>query len=128
MITTKISEFCRRHNIDILDDNKRIARRSVPRPVFFTDPLNYNYVAYDPTGSDTEPLLTMTIPESELAHLQYVESQLVNHVDSRERFILFNSLTKQKEQEQRLRDKYPAVQKAFETYSLALALAKSGDS
>jgi hypothetical protein len=33
----------------------------------------------------------------------------------------------QKEEEQRLRNKYPAVRKAYEQYSLMLKLAESGE-
>jgi hypothetical protein len=34
---------------------------------------------------------------------------------------------KQKEEERYLRDKYPAVKKAYEQYSLMLNMAKSGE-
>jgi hypothetical protein len=40
---------------------------------------------------------------------------------------LFEVLMEQKEQEQYLRTKYPAVRKAYEQYSLMLKLAESGE-
>ena len=40
---------------------------------------------------------------------------------------MFEMLMEQKEQEAHLRDKYPAVKKAYEQYSLMLKLAESGE-
>ena len=40
---------------------------------------------------------------------------------------MFETLMEQKEEEQFLKDKYPAVKKAYEQYSLMLKLAKSGE-
>jgi hypothetical protein len=40
---------------------------------------------------------------------------------------MFEILMAQKEQERYLRDKYPAVKKAYEHYSLMLKIAESGE-
>ena len=40
---------------------------------------------------------------------------------------MFETLMKQKQEEQYLRNKYAAVQKAYEHYSLLLKLAQSGE-
>jgi hypothetical protein len=40
---------------------------------------------------------------------------------------MFETLMEQKQQEKFLRDKYPAVRKAYEQYSLMLKLAQSGE-
>ena len=40
---------------------------------------------------------------------------------------MFEMLMEQKEQEKYLKNKYPAVKKAYENYSLILKLAESGE-
>jgi hypothetical protein len=40
---------------------------------------------------------------------------------------MFEVMLEQKYKEKRLRDKYPAVKKAYEHYSLILKLAESGE-
>ena len=40
---------------------------------------------------------------------------------------MFEIMMEQKHQEKRLRDKYPAVKKAYEHYSLMLKMAESGE-
>jgi hypothetical protein len=40
---------------------------------------------------------------------------------------MFETLMEQKEHEKYLKDKYPAVKKAYEQYSLMLKLAESGE-
>jgi len=76
---------------------------------------------------DTEPLYTVEIAESELERIAEFEQQVFNNAKQTGHYNLFEHLMEQKEQEKLLRDRYPAVRKAFEHYSLMLKLAQSGE-
>lgn len=76
---------------------------------------------------DTEPLYTVEIAESELERIAEFEQQVFNNAKRTGHYNLFEHLMEQKEQEKLLRDRYPAVRKAFEHYSLMLKLAQSGE-
>jgi hypothetical protein len=76
---------------------------------------------------DTEPLYTIEIAESELERIADFEQQVFNNAKKTGHYNLFEALMGQKEEEQKLRNKYPAVRKAYEHYSLMLKLAESGE-
>jgi hypothetical protein len=79
--------------------------------------------------NDTERLLTIEIPESDLEKIKDFEEQVFNNMKTygSHHYRIFETLMEQKEQEKFLRNKYSSVQKAFEQYSMMLALAKSGE-
>ena len=116
--------FLHRHNIKVLDTNKRFARYS-PTYSYFTDSdmmdLITSKVAYE-----TEPLYTLEIPESEIRRIQEFEDQVFGNMKQQGHYNLFQNLMEMKEEEAALRRQYPAVQKAYEKYSLMLNLCKSG--
>lgn len=78
---------------------------------------------------ETEKLLTVEIPESELASIQAFEEQVFNNMKTHgaHHYHMFNTMMEQKEAERYLRETNAAVKKAFEYYSLMLTLASGGD-
>ena len=76
---------------------------------------------------DSEPLYTIEIAESELERIANFESEVFNNMKKQGHYKMFETLMEQKQEEKHLRDKYPAVRKAYEHYSLMLKLAESGD-
>jgi hypothetical protein len=67
------------------------------------------------------------IAESEFTRIAEFENQVFNNMKDNGHYRLFETLMDQKRQEAYLRDKYPAVKKAHEQYSLMLKLAESGE-
>ena len=122
--TTK--KFCQQHEIRILDTNKRAHRYHKVSMDYFKDPTDYNRF-YQEIVADTEPLYTVEITESELERLAEFEAQVFNNLEKTGHYRMFEVLMEQKEEEKRLRHKHPAVQKAYEQYSLILKLAQSGE-
>jgi uncharacterized protein YpuA (DUF1002 family) len=121
-----INTFCQRHSINVLDKNRRAHRYQKVNVEYFNDPQDYNRF-YRDFVVDTEPLYTVEIAESELERIADFEAQVFNHLNENGHYRMFEVLMEQKEQERRLRDKYPAVKKAYEQYSLMLKLAQSGE-
>jgi hypothetical protein len=123
-----MNEFCKRHNINIVDTNKRYATYTALRPQYFNDPRDYNSVIADVIHS-SEPLYTITIPLSELERMKEFEDQVFNNMKTHgaHHYQMFEVMMEQKYKEKRLRDNNPAVKKAYEHYSLMLKLAESGE-
>jgi hypothetical protein len=88
--------------------------------------MDFNRV-YEDIVFDSEPLYTVEIAESELERIANFESEVFNNMKKQGHYRMFETLMEQKEREQFLRDKYPAVKKAYEHYSLMLKLAESGE-
>lgn len=125
-INPALTEFCKKHNIDVISTNKRRARYCIDRE-FFTSDVSKDTIIENPIF-DTEPVYTVDIPESELDRLCQFEKQVFNYQKSsgQHHYNLFESMMNQRVEESLLRDKFPAVQKAYEQYSLLLKMAKSG--
>jgi hypothetical protein len=94
---------------------------------YFKDPEDFNKVYDHRSVVDSEPLYTIEISESELLRLAEFESEVFNHMQNDGHYNLFRIFMEHKEQEQYLKNKYPAVKKAYEHYSLMLKLAESGE-
>jgi hypothetical protein len=88
--------------------------------------MDFNRV-YEDIVMDSEPLYTVEIAESELERIANFESEVFNNMKQQGHYRMFETLIEQKEHERALRDKYPAVKKAYEQYSLMLKLAESGE-
>jgi hypothetical protein len=88
--------------------------------------MDFNRV-YEDVVYDSEPLYTVEIAESELERIADFESEVFNNMKKQGHYRMFETLMEQKERERALRDKYPAVKKAYEQYSLMLKLAESGE-
>jgi uncharacterized protein YpuA (DUF1002 family) len=127
MMTTKINDFCKQHAIRIVDDHKRAHRMTKMNTKYFRYAHDYNMADLEPIVLETEKLYTVEISESELESIAEFEAEVFNHMGQKGHFNLFETIMEQKQQEKYLRNKYPAVQKAYEQYSLMLKLAKSGE-
>lgn len=126
MVDSITRDFCHRHEIKVLDSNKRAYRHNKINTAFFQYKDDYNrideYVKYE-----TETLYTLEIAESELRRIAEFENQVFNNLKQNGHYNMFEVLMKQKEHEKYLKEKYPAVKKAYEQYSLMLKLAESGE-
>lgn len=124
-ITTK--KFCSGHNMRVIDSNKRAYKHTRSNVALFNYADDYNKFHQEYQTFETETLYTVEVSESELDRIAEFESQVFNNMKQKGHYDLFGVLMDQKEQEQRLRSKYPAVKKAYEQYSLMLKLAESGE-
>ena len=126
MSMENIKQFCEQHQIRVLDTNKRASKYHKVNVNYFRDPLDFNRV-YQDIVVDSEPLYTVEIAESELERIADFESEVFNHMKKQGHYRMFEVMMEQKEHERHLRDKYPAVKKAYEHYSLMLKLSESGE-
>jgi hypothetical protein len=124
-ITTK--NFCHDHRIRVVDSSKRAHKHTKANVSLFRYPEDYNLFQQGIITFETETLYTIEISESELDRIADFESQVFNNMKQTGHYNLFEVLMDQKEQEQYLRAKYPAVRKAYEQYSLMLKMAESGE-
>jgi hypothetical protein len=124
-----MNEFCRKHNIRVVDTNKRYATARPLSPRYFQNPSDYNEINDFHVVHETEPLYTVEIPLSELERIKDFEDQVFNNIKNHGpyHYQMFEIMMEQKHKEKRLREKYPAVKKAYEHYSLILKLAESGE-
>jgi hypothetical protein len=121
-----VKDFCEHHSIKLLDKNKRAHRYHKVNLNYFRNPEDYNMVQQELVDM-SEPLYTVEIAESELQKIADFESQVFNNLKQHGHYGMFEYLMEQKEREKLLKDKYPAVKKAYEHYSLMLKLAESGE-
>jgi hypothetical protein len=122
-----LKKFAAEHNIRVIDSNKRAHRYTQANVNLFHFSDDYNKFQQEYMTFDTETLYTVEITESELERIAEFESQVFNNMKQKGHYGLFEVLMEQKEREQYLRSKYPAVHKAYEQYSLMLKLAQSGE-
>ena len=122
-----IKQFCEQHQIRVLDTNKRAHRYHRINMAYFRDPMDFNKVSLVDIVNDSEPLYTVEITESELERIADFEAQVFNNMKKQGHYHMFEMLMEQKEQEKYLTNRYPAVKKAHEHYSLMLKLAESGE-
>ena len=121
-----MKEFCEHHRIRILNKNKRAHRYHKVNLDYFRDPCDFNMVQQE-IFEMSEPLYTVEIAESELENIAAFEVQSFNNMKQSNHYNMFVNLMAQKEHEKFLKEKYPAVKKAYEHYSLILKLANSGE-
>jgi len=124
---TNLNKFFERHQLHVLDKNKRAHRMTRMNTKFFKFEDDYNKLINDNVAFETEPLYTIEVAESELHRIADFEAEVFNHMESGSHYRMFEAVMEQKEQERYLKDKYPAVKKAYEHYSLILKLAESGE-
>ena len=120
-----IKQFCEQHQIRVLDRNKRAHRYHRINMQYFRDPMDFNKVLLVDIVNDSEPLYTVEIAESELERIADFEAQVFNNMKKQGHYHMFEMLMEQKEQEKYLTNRYPAVKKAYQHYSLMLKLAGS---
>ena len=122
-----VRKFCGEHQLRVVDSNKRAYKHTKSNINLFRFAEDYNKFLNEPIHFETETLYTVEISESELERIAEFEEQVFNNMKSQGHYNMFETLMEQKEQEQYLRNKYPAVKKAYEQYSLMLKLAQSGE-
>ena len=123
-----IKNFCADHRIRVLDTNKRAHSYHKVNLNYFRDPSSFDMIqSHIDVVRDTEPLYTVEIAESELERIAEFEQQVFNNAKRTGHYNMFQAVMEQKEEEKYLRDKYSAVRKAYEQYSLMLKLAQSGE-
>ena len=115
-------EFLERHNITILDTQKRWSW-SCPIYTNFTKP-NDASLLHEMRHHHEEPLYTIQIPESQLKNMQEFEDHVFNNMKEHKHFNMFQAIMEQREEEKRLRENFPSLQKAYENYSMLLTLCK----
>jgi hypothetical protein len=123
----RVKDFCQGHDIRIVDQNKRVEKVRPLQLRYFTNSMDYNEVKQDYIHFDTEQLYTVEVRESELVKIAEFESEVFNHMRQRGHYDMFNWIMEQKEREKYLKEKYPAVKKAYEQYSLMLKMAEAGE-
>lgn len=122
-----IKDFCHSHGINIIDSNKRAHKITKMHTRYFQIESDYNNIINYNIPLETETLFTIEIAESELIKIAEFESQVFNHMRQKGHYDMFNMIMGQKEHEKYLKEKYPAVKKAYEQYSLILKMAESGE-
>lgn len=128
MSKKNLDEFCQRHSIKCIDSSKRAHKLTRMNTKYFNYATDYNMIdRIADVALETETLYTLEVSESELERIADFESQVFNNLHEKGHYNMFETLMEQKEQEKFLRDRYPAVKKAYEQYSLMLKLAQSGE-
>lgn len=122
-----LKKFAAEHNLRVIDSNKRAYKHTRANVQLFQFADDYNRFIQDRVTFETETLYTVEIAESELERIAEFENQVFNNMKETGHYRLFETVMEQKEEEAHLRDKYPAVRKAYEQYSLMLKLAQSGE-
>ena len=115
-------QFCKNYEVRVLNDQKRRARYHPPR--FFTDPERADIIRNDIVEYETEKVITMEIPESRLRTLIEMEKRFFKrHRHSPGEIDMLQLLMDKEREESNFRNTNPAVQKAYEQYSIMLHLA-----
>ena len=127
MTKDEFHNWCDRHAVNIIDNNKRAHKYTKQNVKYFTSSLNYNYVSTEDIVMETEPLYTIEISQSELEKIAEFELQVFNNLKEHGHFNMFEIMAEQKRRENNLKSKYEAVRKAYEHYSMMLKLAESGE-
>ena len=114
--------FCENYEVRVLNDQKRRARYHPPK--FFTDPERADIVRKDLIEYEHERVFTVEIPEGRLKALIELEQRFFKrHHHSRGEVDMFQTLMDKEREEAYMRQSNPAVQKAYEQYSIMLNLA-----
>jgi hypothetical protein len=117
----ELKDFCRNYEVNVLNDSKRRARYSPPR--FFTDPERADIITRDMTY-ETERVYTVEIPEGRFRALIEMEQRFFKWQRHNQGEIdMFQTLMDKEREEAHYRHTNPAVQKAYEQYSIMLNLA-----
>jgi len=121
-MTEELKDFCRNYEVNVLNDQKRRARYHPPR--FFTEPDRADIIRTDVVEYETERVFTMEIPEGRLKALVEMERRFFKWQRHNQGEIdMFQTLMDKEREESYYRQTNPAVQKAYEQYSIMLNLA-----
>jgi hypothetical protein len=118
----ELKDFCRNYEVNVLNDQKRRARYHPPR--FFTEPFRADIIRNDIVEFETEPVITLEIPESRLRTLVEMERRFFKwQRHSQGEIDMFETLMNKEREEAHYRHTNVAVQKAYEQYSIMLNLS-----
>ncbi len=119
-----INKFFMENNIKVVNEKRGIV--SQRQNEFFTDPLNANFVVDSRAPYNiSEKIFVVEMPESALQHLIMLDNRFYARANNDDRTAKL--MVEKERQEQILREKYPAVQTAWEQYSLMLHLSAESD-
>ncbi len=118
----EVKEFCKNYEVRVLNDQKRRARYHPPK--FFTVPERADIIRNDIVEYETEKVVTLEIPESRLRALVEMERRFYKwQHHTKTEVDMFETLMNKEREEAYYRNTNPAVQKAYEQYSIMLNLA-----
>ena len=118
----ELKEFCENYEVPVLNDTKHRARYHPPR--FFTEPERADIIRNDIVEYETERVFTIEIPEGRLRALVEMERRFFKwQRHSQGEIDVFQTLMDKEREEAYYRQTNPAVQKAYEQYSIMLNLA-----
>lgn len=121
-MTEELKAFCENYEVRVLNDSKRRARYHPPR--YFTDPMRADIIQKDTIAYETEQVYTLEIPEGRLRTLVELERRFFKWQQHNQGEIdMFQMLMDKEREEANFRNTSPAVQKAYEQYSIMLNLA-----
>lgn len=118
----ELKHFCENYEVRLLNDSKRRARYHPP--TFFTDPERADIIRNDIVQYETEKVYTLEVPEGRLQTLVEMERRFFKwQRHSQGEIDMFETLMNKEREEAHYRRTNPAVQKAYEQYSMMLNLA-----
>jgi hypothetical protein len=118
----ELKQFYENYEIRVLNDSKVRARYHPPQ--FFTDPNHADIIRNDIVEYEKERVVTLEIPEGRLQALIEMEKRFFKwQYHTRSEVDLFQILMEKEREEAYHRNTNPAVQKAYEQYSIMLNLA-----
>ena len=118
----ELDKFCKNYEVRVLNDQKRRAKYHPPK--FFTDPERADIIRNDVIQYETERVFTVEIPEGRLKALVEMEQRFFKwHHHTQGEVDMFQMLMEKEREESFMRQTNPAVQKAYEQYSIMLNLA-----
>ncbi len=121
-MSKELDKFCENYEVRVLNDQKRRARYRPPQ--FFTDPLRADIIRNDFIEHESERVFTVEIPEGRLRALVELEQRFFKwHHHTQGEIDMFQMLMDKEREESFMRQTNPAVQKAYEQYSIMLNLA-----
>lgn len=121
-VPNELADFCKNYEVRVLNDQKRRARYHPPR--FFTEPERADIIRNDIVEYETEQVYTLEIPEGRLRALIEMERRFFKwQRHSPGEIDMFQTLMDKEREEAYYRQTNPAVQKAYEQYSIMLNLA-----
>jgi len=121
-MTEELKSFCENYEVRVLNDQKRRARYHPPR--FFTEPERADIIRNDVVEYETEKVFTLEIPEGRLRALVELERRFFKwQRHSQGEIDMFQMLMEKEREESFYRQTNPAVQKAYEQYSIMLNMS-----
>jgi hypothetical protein len=118
----ELKDFCKNYEVRILNDQKYRARYHPPK--FFTIPERADIIRNDIVEFERERVFTLEIPEGRMRSLIEMERRFYKwQRHSPGEIDMFETLMNKEREEAYYRNTSPAVQKAYEQYSIMLNLA-----